>query len=92
LWGANKCESVRQVYVMHMTGDDTQENKQRTGSNTIPVWPVLTTDLTILTSCRHTGLTGVGSQFDRYADLVSNNTSINQYIFTQIITILENRL
>jgi hypothetical protein len=45
-----------------------------------------------LTSCRHTGLTGVGNQFDRYTDLVSNNTGINQYIFTQIITILQNRL
>jgi hypothetical protein len=75
-----------------MAGDDTQENKQRARSNTIPVWPVLTTDLTILTFCRHTSLTGVGNRFDRYADLVSNNTSINQYIFTQIITILEDRL
>jgi hypothetical protein len=63
------------------------------GSNTIPVWSVLTTDLTVLSSCRHhTGLTGVGNRFDRYADLVNNNMSINQYIFTQTITILENRL
>jgi hypothetical protein len=46
-----------------------------------------------LTSYRHhTSLTGVGNRFDRYADLVSNNTSINQYIFTQTITILDNRL
>jgi hypothetical protein len=37
LWGANKCESVIQVYVMHMAGDDTQENKQPIGSNAIPV-------------------------------------------------------
>jgi hypothetical protein len=28
LWGANKCESVIQEYVMHRTGDDTQENKK----------------------------------------------------------------
>jgi hypothetical protein len=25
LWGANKCESGIQVYMMHMAGDDTQE-------------------------------------------------------------------
>jgi hypothetical protein len=28
LWGANKYESVIQVYVMHMAGDNTQENEK----------------------------------------------------------------
>jgi hypothetical protein len=28
LWGANKCESVIQVYVMHMAGGNTQENEK----------------------------------------------------------------
>jgi hypothetical protein len=28
LWGANKCESVIQVYVIYMAGDDTQENEK----------------------------------------------------------------
>jgi hypothetical protein len=28
LWGANKCESVIQVYVMHMAADNTQENEK----------------------------------------------------------------
>jgi hypothetical protein len=28
LWGANKCESVIQVYLMHIAGDVTQENKK----------------------------------------------------------------
>jgi hypothetical protein len=28
LWGANKCESVIQIYVMHMVGYNTQENEK----------------------------------------------------------------
>jgi hypothetical protein len=28
LWGANKCESVIQVYAIYMAGDDTQENEK----------------------------------------------------------------
>jgi hypothetical protein len=28
LWGANKCESVIQVYLMHIARDVTQENKK----------------------------------------------------------------
>jgi hypothetical protein len=28
LWDANKCESVIEVYVMHMAGDNTQENEK----------------------------------------------------------------
>jgi hypothetical protein len=73
LRSANKCEGAIQVYVMHMTGVNTQENKKGQEATHKSVWPVITTGLTNLAPCtHHTGLTGVEN---RFADLVSNNTS-----------------
>jgi hypothetical protein len=72
--------------MMHITSVNTQENKKGEEATQKPIWPIITTGLTDQTSCTHyTDLTGVENQFDRLADLVSNNKSNKKDILLHTI-------